>query len=101
MDKEIEIHKEALFSNEDFNTIDAFKLFDVNNEGYITIESMINELRNNELQENIQDAEKLFMLFMRFDKDRDGKLNYLEFSKAITPRNISYVNNYSSHQRGR
>jgi len=38
LDKEIEIHKESLFSNEDFNTIDAFKLFDVENEGYITIE---------------------------------------------------------------
>lgn len=42
LDKEIEIQKEILFSNSNFNTVDAFKLFDLDNKGYITEEDLQN-----------------------------------------------------------
>lgn len=33
-------------------------------------------------------------MFARFDRDHDGKLNYLEFTKAITPKNTGGISNY-------
>jgi Ca2+-binding EF-hand superfamily protein len=39
----------------------------------------------------------------KFDKDQDGKLNYLEFCKALTPKNIIYTmsqnSRFSSYKR--
>ena len=87
MDKEIEIQKESLFSHEKFNTIDAFKVFDQDNKGYVTQK----DIEDISINENlfIEDAIKIIK---KFDKDQDGKLNYLEFTKAITPKKISYIN---------
>lgn len=36
MDKEVEMQRESLFSYEAFNTIEAFKLLDENNNGEIS-----------------------------------------------------------------
>ena len=100
LDKEAEIHKETLFQNEHFNTIDAFKLFDKANDGHIDAEKIMQLADEDDLVAPLADRERLVLLFERFDRDLDGKLNYLEFTKAITPRNHSYVNSYSQRLRG-
>jgi Ca2+-binding EF-hand superfamily protein len=46
------------------------------------------------------DGEKLAKFINKYDKDRDGKLNYLEFTKAITPKNSQYTKNYNRYGRG-
>ena len=40
MDKELESLKETLFSFEGFNLVDSFRLFDPNNDGYISEEGL-------------------------------------------------------------
>ena len=87
LDKEIEIQKESLFSYEDFNTIEAFKILDPENKGYITLDDLNSVLTDKNIGIDIGDNEDQRMLrfINRFDKDRDGKLNYSEFCKAVTP----------------
>jgi hypothetical protein len=98
LDKEVEIQKENLFSNTVFNTIDAFKLFDSENSGYITEDDFARV--SDELGLGLPAMERVIC---KFDKDQDGKLNYLEFCKALTPKNIIYTMSqnarYNSYKR--
>lgn len=91
LDKEVEIQKEMLFSHSQFNTIEAFKYLDKEEKGVITAEDVASAFEGNELS-----IEKLML---RYDKDRDGVLNFSEFLKAITPKNPQYHGDsgYSKH----
>jgi Ca2+-binding EF-hand superfamily protein len=98
LDKEVEIQKENLFSNTVFNTIDAFKIFDSENSGYITEDDFARV--SEELGLSLPGMDRVIF---KFDKDQDGKLNYLEFCKALTPKNIIYTmgqnSRYNSYKR--
>ena len=84
LDKEVEIQKENLFSNLKFNTIDAFKLFDKDNNGYITVEEFQNSLDRFGI---LAQADKILLKIMRYDKDHDNRIDYQEFLRIITPKN--------------
>jgi len=91
LDKEVEIQKEMLFSHSAFNTIEAFKFLDKEEKGYITADDISNAFDGN----IINSVEKLLI---RYDKDRDGVLNFSEFLKAVTPKNTHYHNDaYARH----
>ncbi len=48
---------------------------------------------NLELENSEESEGRLERFINKFDKDRDGKLNYLEFTRAITPKNHAYIKN--------
>lgn len=45
----------------------------------------------------LESAAKIIQIF---DRDGDGKLNYLEFSKAITPKNLNYISHMKKIRKG-
>ena len=84
IDKKLEINKEILNSNTSFNVMDAFRIFDTNSQGFITLQGMIEKFA--ELSVSAE-AEKIFE---RYDKDGDGKLSYSEFRDLLTPLSSEY-----------
>lgn len=84
VDKKLEIQKEILFSNAAFNSIEAYRLFDWENKGYITENDL-----NNKFDDLLLDADA-HKILGRFDSDRDGRLSLKEFEKLITPVNLEY-----------
>lgn len=86
MDKDVEIQRESLFCHEHFSPIALFRLIDENNSGYIDGETLQTFAEAHNLDFNNSNY-----VVALFDKDGDGKLNYIEFSKSITPKNIVYL----------
>ena len=86
MEKDIEIQRECLFSHENFSAIDTFKLFDKDSKGYINEQ----DLKDFEATYDIEFLSPELVLRI-FDRDGDGQLNFMEFTKSITPKNVSYL----------
>jgi Ca2+-binding EF-hand superfamily protein len=72
--------KETLFCFENFNLVDSFKVYDTKGKGFLTRDCL------KELEDEI-DVEALVEYL---DTDKDGKLSYTEWTRALTPRNIAY-----------
>ncbi|CAB9527898.1 protein phosphatase PP1 [Seminavis robusta] len=71
----------ALSENKD-KFLDIFQLMDTSGDGNISKEEFVSGMNmlNEQIDQNIDDAEKLFEAF---DVDSDGEISILEFSKAI------------------
>ena len=67
MEKDVEIQRESLFSHENFSAIDAFKMIDHDNKGYITVD----DLENISQRFNI-DLISTQTVMNLFDRDLDG-----------------------------
>lgn len=37
------------------------------------------------------EIENIDLVIAKYDKDNDGKINYVEFTKALTPKNSKYL----------
>jgi Ca2+-binding EF-hand superfamily protein len=72
----------------DFNIEDAFRIFDVDEKGYIGFRE-IEEAYN--LFSLYPKKEELELLLKKYDKDQDGKLNYLEFTNCLKPKDKNYA----------
>ena len=72
----------------DFNTQDAFRIFDVDNLGSVTAADMTYGLADIGVHVTKDDVN---LFFQRYDKDQDGKLDYLEFAAALTPQDPYYA----------
>jgi EF-hand domain pair len=88
VDKKLEIQKEILCSNVQFNSIEAFRMFDTDGKGFVTEEDLAQKFAELELDADAQ------LILQRYDRDRDGKLSLSEFLRAINP--ISYEYQQSS-----
>ncbi len=66
----------------DFNFFDAFKIFDLNSNGYIDFFELRQGLRDVGVFAN---DEELKLFFKRYDQNGDGKLKFSEFCNAFTP----------------
>lgn len=66
--------------------MEAFRLFDQEDKGFITVEDMNSKFM--ELELKVEAAK----IFTRFDRDGDGRLDYKEFSKLVTPLGLEYLN---------
>ncbi len=81
----------------DFNTYDAFKIFDVRGAGYIDeldFKQSLNEISVYASNEDV----KLF--FKKYDSNKDGRIRYSEFCNAVVagdPYYSTIVNRRSSN----
>ena len=100
LDKKVEIQKNETVSKPDFNTQDAFRIFDIDNLGTISPTDVQYGLADIGVHVTADDVN---LFFQRYDKDRDGRLNYHEFAAALTPEDPYYAHMLglrpSSHKR--
>lgn len=72
-----------LARNQEFNLIDAFRVFDPQGNGFITTDQIVSGLRQN-LDTSVTPGE-VHSFMNIFDKDQDGRLKYSEFCDAFLP----------------
>ena len=85
----IEQTKIALAGHADFNIFDCFRVFDHLGRGCLTMAELYNGLVNKLGLVPNQDELELF--FMRYDRDRDGRLRFTEFADAFVPLDPHYA----------
>ena len=78
--------RQRLSLNPSFDVYDAFKVCDVNKDGYLTKESIKEFLSNHGVYKSTNDIE---VLIAKYDKNKDGKVSYLEFAEEIQPKSPS------------
>ncbi|KAK8475704.1 hypothetical protein V6N13_053669 [Hibiscus sabdariffa] len=68
--------------NEEEDMAEAFKVFDQNGDGYISVDELMSILVSLGLKQGktIEDCEKMIM---KVDVDGDGRVNFLEFKKMM------------------
>lgn len=89
LDKQLEGLQKELCLMHDFTLVEAFKLFDDNCNGFITTWDLEKSMKMLELSPT---SEEVFLIFRRYDKDCDGKLNFSEFCQFVCTRERNYVN---------
>ena len=82
LEHKLEIVKNYLAVEPDFNLLDAFAVFDKSGNGWIHYFDIIDELKKYSLTITSEEG-RLFM--QRYDKDKDQRLDFSEFWKAFTP----------------
>ena len=82
MDRQVENAKTSLAAQPDFNVYDAFRMFDIDGRGEINPTDIKYCLADIGVNIGIEEA-RLFV--QKYDKDQDGRLNFREFSQAMTP----------------
>lgn len=88
LDKNIEMSKNETVARADFNTYDAFRMFDIDNLGTITPLDMQHGLADIGVHVTLDDCN---LFFERYDKGRDGRLDFREFAEALTPEDPYYA----------
>jgi len=88
LDNDIESLRNELALKSDFNLLDAFKIFDLYERGYITAGQLEDGLREFSVYPS---RDELNLIFKKFDKDGDGFLRYSEFADIFKPRNREYA----------
>lgn len=93
MERELESAKVELSLKPDFNLLDAFKIIDVENKGYVSFQELSETLHRNLDVEtfSVVGMENLDLLFKRYDTNKDLKLSLAEFCKAFTPSGKEYA----------
>lgn len=66
----------------DFNLFDAFSIFDLNKNGYISLTEFKNGLADLGIYTTYDEID---LFFKRYDKNKDGRLRFTEFSDAFLP----------------
>jgi len=100
LNQQVEMAKNEAVTKADFNTFDAFRIFDIDNLGTVTALDMKHGLQDIGVHVTHEDV---ILFFERHDKDRDGRLDYREFAEALTPEDPYYATMLGrrpgSHQR--
>ena len=60
---------------------DIFKMLDTNGLGYFGFEEFINYLKDNDM---LEESLNVDLLFIRLDKNRNGKIDFTEIADEIT-----------------
>ncbi len=87
LEKELEHAKCELALKPDFTTIDAFRLFDIEQKGELNITDFVAAFSEIIRLPNTkgQTLDDCYLIFRRYDKDNDGKLNFSEFTDMFLP----------------
>ena len=88
LDKNLERAKEDLAVRADFNTVDAFDLFDPLRRGNLDKYDLKDVFS---LFGVSADNDELNLLIKKYDTDLDGKWRYSEFVNAILPKKHEYA----------
>jgi Ca2+-binding EF-hand superfamily protein len=80
LERELESSKVALTLKPDFNLHDAFKIFDHNHYGYISIADLRDGLAAIGVFPTSEEAD---LVFKRYDSDLNLRINFHEFSSAF------------------
>lgn len=87
-DKEIERSKCDLSLRSDFSLIDAFRLFDVTEKGYLTTRDLESGLRRIGVYATYEES---YLFMRRFDLGRTGFLKFSDFCEALTPKTPEFA----------
>ena len=80
----IELKRQFLATNENFEPYSAFMRLDRLELGVLTSRSFLNFIRDNGLSSNVTEAD-CYYLVKFFDSDLDGQLHYPDFMQIILP----------------
>jgi len=83
----LENAKISLVNRADFNLFDAFRVFDVDSRGYITVTDLKDGLNNIGVFPSYEEME---LYVKRYDKDNDMRLRFSEFCDSLTPNDTYY-----------
>lgn len=87
MFREIESNKNELASKNDFNLIDAFRIFDLKDLGNITASNIEETLRQFSIYGYNQE---IYLLIKHYSRLKDDKLRFADFSEIFMPREEDY-----------
>ena len=88
LDKNLERAKIEAVNCADFNSYDAFRVFDIDNLGTITPLDLQHGLADIGVHVTIDDVH---LFFEQYDKNRDGRLDERELAAALTPDDPYYA----------
>lgn len=93
LERELESSKIELTLKPDFNLLDAFKMIDLHNIGWVTLQELSENLhRILEVDTlSLEGMENIQLVFRRYDTNRDGRLSLAEFCKIFTPVGKEYA----------
>ncbi len=90
LEREFESAKIELTLKNDFNLLDAFKMFDAKAVANISVQDVTLSLRDILGLTNFNNDD-LYLVFRRYDLNEDGKLNLKEFTSMIMPTSREYA----------
>lgn len=95
LEKDLENARIDLALKPDFNLMDAFKLFDWDGKGWITLPEFREGLNDLGV---VSDYDTVGLLFKRYDRNGDHKIRYSEFADAFTPSSPEYAERLSKRE---
>jgi len=83
----LEQSKQELALKPDFNLCDHFRIFDQNQNAYITTSDLERGLRFFNVYPS---REELYLFYRNLDNDNDGRLKFMDLSEAFLPKLEEY-----------
>lgn len=90
LERELESARIEVSLKNDFNLLDAFKMFDARAVANISVKDVTLSLKDSLGVTNFNNDD-LYLIFRRFDLNEDGKLNLKEFISMIMPTSKEYA----------
>jgi len=88
LERRLERCKIDLSLRTDFNLIDAFRVFDTDGKGWVTMDEIKDGLNCYGVFISDEDID---LYLKRYDKDEDGKLRYSEFCDSFLPNDTFHA----------
>ena len=83
-ERQVEINRQVLAQNLDFDAYQAFRYIDTNDKNSINAYNLLDLLNKNGICSNIQELQYLIYFY---DENQDGNLSYTEFLNMILSEN--------------
>ena len=87
LERDLNAAKKDVALCSDFNLLDAFQMFDINDIGYVGEYDMEDTLVELGIRPT---REELLLLFKHYSMLNNRRLSYSEFSKLVTPKELEY-----------
>ena len=86
LERELERAKRDLAQKAHFTIGDAFRLFDREKRGFLSLGEFNDTIRRLIGEKPGIKLDDAYLIFKRYDKDKDGKLSFAEFNKIFIPK---------------